>query len=222
MRDTRKSADYFDRYIGYERSRIENKLEKIAVTNDQTKISRIQKNLLLFRMNLLIASFSAGESKDALGRLLNEACSTATEVKQLTYSDALILSSVAIILNNHLGIQRVIETHQSVYESDKLLLGFSSFIERGRAEWRGSYRFSNVYSGIDAVLSAENSKLKETALMAYLNEWYEMNKDCAWYETLDDPNDVYYGYWCFEAGALAKIFRLDEQSLAQNEYYPFL
>ena len=33
--------------------------------------------------------------------------------------------------------------------------------------------------------------------------------------------NVYYGYWSFEAGAIAKILNLDDSSLKDVPYYPY-
>ncbi|MDD7379168.1 MAG: DUF1911 domain-containing protein [Lachnospiraceae bacterium] len=32
---------------------------------------------------------------------------------------------------------------------------------------------------------------------------------------------AYYGYWSFEAGAIAKILNLDDSSLKDVPYYPY-
>lgn len=60
-------------------------------------------------------------------------------------------------------------------------------------------------------------KLKE-----YLQEkWYEIHRECAWYDSHKSNKNVYYGYWSFEAGAIAKILNLDDSSMKDVPYYPY-
>ena len=33
--------------------------------------------------------------------------------------------------------------------------------------------------------------------------------------------DLYYGYWSFDAGAIAKILELDDTALKDVSYYPY-
>ncbi len=62
----------------------------------------------------------------------------------------------------------------------------------------------------------------EQALKEYLYLWYSQCADYAWYNTVNNTNDAYYGYWCFEAAALVRILGLNEDALASREYYPKL
>ena len=57
-------------------------------------------------------------------------------------------------------------------------------------------------------------------LVKYLmDEWY--NKDCEVYESHKSVQNLYYGYWSFEAGAVAKILRLNDSKLKGVPYYPY-
>ena len=57
-------------------------------------------------------------------------------------------------------------------------------------------------------------------LVKYLmEEWY--NKDCEVYESHKSVQSLYYGYWSFEAGAVAKILRLNDSKLKGVPYYPY-
>ena len=52
-----------------------------------------------------------------------------------------------------------------------------------------------------------------------LSDWY--NKDCGCYEAHKSKQNVYYGYWSFEAGAISKILNLDDDTLKDISYYPY-
>ena len=77
--------------------------------------------------------------------------------------------------------------------------------------------FSNVFSILQKVVFEED---KITLLKEYLsNHWY--NKDCGCYEAHKSKQNIYYGYWSFEAGAIAKILNIDDIQLCGTQYYPY-
>lgn len=68
----------------------------------------------------------------------------------------------------------------------------------------------------------ELNKSSEQAILLkrYLGkEWYNKDYDC--YEAHKSKQNIYYGYWSFEAGAIAKILNLDDSSLKDVPYYPY-
>ncbi len=42
-----------------------------------------------------------------------------------------------------------------------------------------------------------------------------------WYDIHKTKEKLYYGYWSFETGAIAKILNLDDSSLKDVSYYPY-
>lgn len=77
--------------------------------------------------------------------------------------------------------------------------------------------FPNNFSTLQKVVFQEN---KTELLKKYLkNDWY--NKDCGCYEAHKSRQNIYYGYWSFEAGAVAKILQLDDKDLRNVPYYPY-
>lgn len=222
MRDKRKNEAYFDSYISYEKERIDKKLEKLRSCDDPQKAGRINGTLLLYRLNLLIASFSRGEGREKLAKLHEEACSAAARAENLGYSDALTLASMAVMLDGAVAMEPVIGKYGELFSTDKLLRGLRSYLEIGKAVWEGEYRFPEIYGGLDEVLTAGSREAGTDCLLAYLDGWYDKCEDCSWYDTLENSNDVYYGYWCFEGAAVAAVCGLDVKRLAENEYFPVL
>ena len=222
MRDTRKTEAYFEAYIAYEQERIEHWCEKLADAGNTDKKLRVNANLLLNRMHLMIASFSYGASRSELQELYKKVCATACETRALTYYNALVLASFSVMLNETAAIQPLFKKFGDVFDDDKLLNGLRSYIQTGKAVWTGDYRFPTPYSGLDAVLAAPDKAQQEQHLMHYLEGWYAGCEDCVWYDTLYNENDVYYGYWSFESAAIADILGLDPKYLAECEYFPAL
>lgn len=220
MRDRRKTAAYFESYIACEKNRLEKKLEKVKTCTDRERAVRVWDSIFLYRMNLLTASFSAGADREELKELHRLACRSACEITSLSYGDALALSCFSVMLGSFSAMKPVAGLFESVFTQDKLLGGLRSYIETGRAVWQGDYRFPEIYGALDGVLEAETREAGEAALLAWLGTWYDGCEDCAWHNTLESANDVYYGYWCLEAAALAIIFCFDKKRLSGNEYFP--
>ena len=66
-------------------------------------------------------------------------------------------------------------------------------------------------------LDIDREKLKE-----YLEKyWYVGHKNMGWYDIHKAKEKLYYGYWSFEAGAIAKILNLDDSNLKDMPYYPY-
>lgn len=83
------------------------------------------------------------------------------------------------------------------------------------------YEFPEVYAYLKVILKAKEATgcglLKE-----YLQEkWYDIHRECAWYDSHLSSKHTYCGYWSFEAGAIAKILNLDDSSLKNIQYYPY-
>ncbi|BAK75938.1 protein of unknown function [Pseudogulbenkiania sp. NH8B] len=59
-------------------------------------------------------------------------------------------------------------------------------------------------------------------LSQYVKRWYKTSmKGLPWHNTHLEPNQAgYYGYWCFEAGAVAFLQGLDDSKLREFPYYP--
>lgn len=222
MRDTRKPVSYFTAYLQCEQRRIAHRLEKLSVCDNAEKRERISANLLLNRMNVLVASFSCGASRDELSALLRSACTTAGEVRSLTYGDALTLVSLSVMLEDRISILPLFERFRPLFDEDRLLGGLRAYIKSGTAVWTGDYRFPSPYKGLETVISAPDKESGTSALLAYLEGWYAQCSDCAWHETANSSSDVYFGYWSFESAAVAKLLGLDSGRCAQSPYFPVL
>ncbi|KVD85872.1 hypothetical protein WI90_26135 [Burkholderia ubonensis] len=62
-----------------------------------------------------------------------------------------------------------------------------------------------------------------TDLNAYLEQWYASMKEVSWHDShlnLSNEWGLYFGYWAFEAAALAYILDLDDTSLRKHIAYP--
>ncbi|MER0240422.1 PoNe immunity protein domain-containing protein [Fulvimarina sp. MAC8] len=61
----------------------------------------------------------------------------------------------------------------------------------------------------------------ERQLQAFMKDWYHNMSDTYWYENHKGRHDTYFGYWCFEAAAVAKILNIDDAALKDHPNYPY-
>ena len=108
------------------------------------------------------------------------------------------------------------------YANDKLILCLASYATDGKVLWTGDFVFPEIYVTLDRVFSANSEGVRLTAMKEYLDIWYASNKDSAWYDTLDNKHDIYYGYWSFESPAIAQILAIDINELREKEYFPVI
>lgn len=77
--------------------------------------------------------------------------------------------------------------------------------------------FPKSYTTLQKVVFTDN---KVEFLKKYLShDWY--NKDCGCYGAHKSKQNIYYGYWSFEAGAVSKILNLEDNKLKDAPYYPY-
>ena len=114
------------------------------------------------------------------------------------------------------------------YSPQVLLLVKKKLIENNINDWLYDFLLNEKKENTPLLFSQRFHFLKETvdtankdnSLEKYLKEeWY--NKDCEVFEAHKSTQRIYYGYWCFEAGAVAKILHLDDSSLKDVPYYPY-
>lgn len=76
--------------------------------------------------------------------------------------------------------------------------------------------FPKDFSLLQKVVLTHN---RRESLQEYLSWWYR--EDCGCYEAHKSSQKIYYGYWSFEAGAVAKILNIDDTGMEHVPYYPY-
>ena len=218
MRDKRKSEDYFNSYIDYQKNRISKKISKLSgCLGNSMKAERVNQSLLKYKMDMVYAQFSVGIEKRGLLICFEDALKTALQVKDFDFETLLNLLSLAVILEEKRDISNFIVKYNHMIRNDKLLNCLAKYIEKGKFVWQGKFIIKGVYDGLDNLGDMTD---KERVLYNYLLEWYATHKDFAWYDSHKNEKDTYVGYWSFESAALAKIIGVNQRKLENNEYYP--
>lgn len=217
MRDKRKDQKYFEAFISFQRTRIEQKESKLKECKDAGKAARINMSLLKYKIDLLIAEFSYGAKETELKDFLESAAKTAGGIKNVDYESLLVIFSLAVLMKDSKDIAAVIENNSVVIEKDKLLFCLEQKILNDDAVWEGKLTYPSVFGELNSI--KDNS---ETTIQVYLENWYENHKSFSWYDSHNKTTDTYVGYWSFEAAALAQIFQVNDSSFRQNPYYPII
>lgn len=84
------------------------------------------------------------------------------------------------------------------------------------------FHFKGIYEPIRNIIDEKNKTISVEMLKKYLTEqWYEIHSECAWYNSHNSKQNTYYGYWAYEAGAISKILKLNDEELKEQQYYPY-
>lgn len=222
MRDTRKDEQYFDRLIQREPERIkrfENTLASGEAKPD--RVPFIHDYILMLKTNLLIARFSRG---DDIAQLRGEIEQMADDFCKWwdtdAYTDNIRFASMAYLfgvsedvlcrIRESLRAKNNGKTHDWLI--DYILMGEQG--ENGKLAWEKSYH----------LLAEAIEQHSAESIKTYLSRWYSSHRGSGWYDThkKDDDKMLYYGYWCFEAAAVAKRMGIDDSLIRGNKYYPNL
>ncbi|MGK9182158.1 DUF1911 domain-containing protein [Priestia filamentosa] len=230
MRDKLKNKDYFEKYLNRQNKRIE-KYKELAIKvqnerpDDSGSIKRANgyiESICIDKFNCL---YSMGRPMEVLRDFYPEIIEAMKKgwSGKYRYVDLLWVLSIGIMLD--VSQIYIIELEKLV-EKEKLNDYLIDFLFRYRDEnWEGNtteFIFADPYESIYYVTNAESRKESVEKLKDYLEKkWYEGHSDTGWYDSHENKNDIYNGYWSFESGAIAKILKLDDSALKDTPYYPY-
>ena len=228
MRDRIKDEHYFNSLIQKEK-------ESIIMFEDAVKKTTLEKGELdrgtRNGYNILINFY---EKEINLLYSLGEDLATIEEVYKkllLYYSKMWDRKYGYIELIKVLSLAVLFEVDRSdIFELEKKLISekFDDYlvnflIQKIDSTWerKGDEFEFKVYDCLKQILEKDREIACEELKEYLLEKWYEIHRECAWYDSHKSNKNVYYGYWSFEAGAIAKILNLNDSSLKDVPYYPY-
>ena len=198
MRDTIKSEEYFDEYILKMLEGIKRFEEGLAEGRYlEDKKLFVKDYILQKKIGIIIAKYSKGDLLE--------------EIKQ-EFEAA--LAYLLNLKNDNLNIirNRLKESDTYDFLLDFILVGNKSEFGVSKISFPRSYK----------KLVKSINDYDRDAFIKYLRGWYKGSIDSAWYGTHELNNKYqYYGYWCFEAGAVAKRLGFSDEDLKNEQYYPY-
>lgn len=229
LRDTLKDEGYFQKVIENTESSIE-KFETLISTVIETKGAddvgvRNGYNVLVSSYTKLVnLLYSAGEDIEIVSNTYKKLLYYYGKMwsSDYGYFELIRILSMGVLLE--IEIENFAELEQKIVAenfNDYLVNYFLIHID---ADWKlqsDTFVFPKIYDDLRDVIE----KKDETSirlLQGYLTKkWYSNHKDAAWHNSHKSKQDVYYGYWSYEVGAIVKCMGLDDSLLKDEKYYPY-
>ena len=227
MRDKNKLKAYFDEYIEEE---IEDVKECEELLDDEgvlkERLPLLKEMILESKLYIITAKYSRGDSINEMISDYNEMLDLWKETCNLdyikgAYEKSLWFISIGILLGEKESLQEIRKTFEKNKINDWLfnfLLYFNgNNIDQISGELHGHKKYQSLKKAI--------CTLDRNQLIHYLEkEWYPGFKDFGWYDSHKNTkrgHNLYFGYWCFEAGAIVKLLKWDDSDLKEQQYYPY-
>lgn len=219
MRDKLKDIEYFNNFIEEESARVNrfsNNLKNGEIKED--RILPVKMKMHDLKIGILIARYSKG---DEVSLLEEEYLKLADDWEEIWdseyYNKALKMISLAALFEiDKIHVKRMKDMLKKSDVHDWVFDFILNSLNNEQTEVSEKLLFPKHLSTLQKVVLEEN---KTELLKKYLSKWY--NGDCGCYGAHKSKQNIYYGYWSFEAGAIAKILNLDDSSLKNAKYYPY-
>lgn len=146
-----------------------------------------------------------------------------TETRKVGYLSLLWMVSLGILLEtdkqNMLRISKIIERkNMNDFVIDFLLCASDIGYDRITNVFYKEIPYSNTREIIELAQMDQQEASKR--LQIYMEkEWFQGHYDYEWKNAHKEPG--YVGFWSFETAAIAKILELDDESLRNNNHYPY-
>lgn len=101
----------------------------------------------------------------------------------------------------------------SLLETFITAIGFNNRLAATSLIWPEAYEYLQAANTSPDPKNTENLKI-------FIEGWYTSMKDCGWYDSHKSNHDVFYGYWCFEAAAIAKLRGIDITTIQDHPEFP--
>lgn len=229
MRDKLKDENYFKELIEKEQKSImlfENAIKKVIIEKGESdKGIRNGYNVVINsyqkQINLL---YSLGEDLEIIKEYYKKLLSYYGKMwdRKYGYIELIKVLSLAVLFDvDEVEISELEERLISENFDDYLV---NILIKQIDCSWIKSgteFEFPRIYDCLKSILNSKEP-LQSELLKEYLQEeWYDIHKECAWYDSHKSSKNLYCGYWSFEAGAIAKILKLNDDGIKNVAYYPY-
>lgn len=227
-RENYKTKEYFDTYIEKKENELKDLIELLSDERViEEKLYLLHGMISENRLFTIIAKYSRGDSihdlvkeyKQLVPLWLKACCLESVEAG---YEQDLWFVSLAILLEIDEETKNIIRKRLKDLNINDWLLNFLLSDSNEEAELiEGELLVPERYENLKRVICLSD----KTLLIHYLEkEWYANCKDYGWYDSHKQRRhreNLYFGYWCFEAGAVVKLLNWDDSDIANQQYYPY-
>ena len=211
MRDIIKDKSYFESYINKKNNQIVMCEESIKNAINSRVEVRLRRKKVIYTYELICSEYSYGMDLDYIN----------TQIDILINLWIESFSPNTYNLNlNIVSLMRLFDKDftdvESIFNDNKIDDWLLDFIINPNADLFEKKLLWKEFKILkDSVYNADKD-----LLIQYINKgWY--NQDCGCWNLHNSKEDIYYGYWCFEAGAVAKRLGFLDDDLKNEQYYPY-
>ena len=215
LRDTRRDQAYFDGLVRKTTARIERfsaKLAEGSVAAD--RVPAITRKVFALRVEQWGTRYSRGDELDTLDDLLPPLVAQLPLLHPAPrFVELLWLTSWAVAREESAACGSIAGFLDEENMRDGLLEGLL-----GRTD-RAPLKHDKPYA---ALLSAfDEPRDASSHIRTYLQRhWYPGHADMGWHGTHTRDDDTYFGYWAFEAAAVARRLGVSAVQLGNVPYFP--
>lgn len=190
-------------------------------------IKSIKDTILGYQYEILIAMYSKGESIESIAQHYKKTIDDMIGVWRQSngYVQMVWMLSIGILLGESKDDLNKLEDLVKKDDPKDYLLDFLLNPGMEGITTNNNFKFPVPYKSLQEVINLAHKNRKEDSikrLKEYLsNEWYKGHSDTGWHDSHKSKQNIHYGYWSFESGALVKILKLDDTILKDQQYYPY-
>lgn len=227
-RERFKTKEYFDIYIEEEKEELKDSIKWLSDERVlKERLYLVRESIFEQQLLIIIAMYSRGDSIDVIASKYKEVIESwknicSPEWIEYYYTENLWFVSLGIMLEMGNEVLEIIERKLKDENINDWLLNFLlSKGEKSVDQIEGQLIMPEKYQTLKNTICS----LDKSLLMRYLEkEWYANCKDYGWYDSHKQRRhreNLYFGYWCFEAGSVVKLLNWDDSDIANQQYYPY-
>lgn len=140
---------------------------------------------------------------------------------QIEYEETMQLLGVAIMLRDEKSVYRILDCLSYYRGEDQLFDEFARVYDEQDSVSDEYFHDEPPYDLLVDMMYEEDDEEALKLLTRYLKNWYKHQDGARWFDAhleVVDDKACYYGYWAFEAGAVAFLIDLDDSSIDHMVY----
>lgn len=227
MRTKLKNQKYFETYLELNDEDIEFYLQGLnSGETAKDRIPAVRRQIFTTSLHSVIAKYSAGfpieEMKSDFTQVIGNLNDGWQNDNSAISFDNYVLMLWMLSLGRLLEIDtnefsKIVEVLDRSKRSDRIYDLIISDVLKDR-EISQNILFESQFGFLLELFETRNIAVLQSNLE---KAWYGNMKLAYWYDNDKNKNDVFFGYWSFESGAIVKILRMDDSSMKNQQYYPY-
>ncbi len=223
LRDIFKDENYWDKCILETSERIK-KFSDCSINEENLQRKKTLKHRLeMIRFQYIFALYSAGRNLSECKKefIINVSNMSENWNDSCSYVNLLQYVSIAYLFNvDGDTVSKLVSMYKDLMIKDLLIEMFLNKMDNSVAV-SDEICFPEIEKPLLDIMNCQEKREPEFIKSFIEKSWYNLYNDAPWFDSHKRSDNCYYGYWCFEVGALIKFLGIDDTSLKGTVYYPF-